>query len=113
MRGQVAWFPIDHIVPRSRGGKTETSNLALACPRCNAHKWAHTNGEDPETGAKFALFNPRTQSWDEHFRLSQIAPYHIEALSPIGRATIGRLCMNDAEIVVIRGLLVELGIIVL
>lgn len=29
---------LDHIVPRYRNGKTEQSNLLLACPRCNASK---------------------------------------------------------------------------
>lgn len=29
---------IDHIVPRSRGGKTVWENVVLACSRCNARK---------------------------------------------------------------------------
>lgn len=29
---QVGGFEIDHIEPRSRGGQTILSNLALACP---------------------------------------------------------------------------------
>lgn len=33
---------IDHIVPRSRGGTDETSNLAPACKRCNRSKRALT-----------------------------------------------------------------------
>ncbi len=35
-RGQVATFPIDHVLPRSSGGETILDNLALACPHCNA-----------------------------------------------------------------------------
>jgi len=28
-------FSVEHIVPRSRGGKTTLDNLALACQGCN------------------------------------------------------------------------------
>lgn len=27
---------IDHVVPRSRGGSSDLSNLVLACPGCNS-----------------------------------------------------------------------------
>ena len=30
---------IDHIVPVSKGGKTEESNLQTLCRRCNRRKW--------------------------------------------------------------------------
>lgn len=33
-------FQVDHLKPHSRGGKTELSNAALACVRCNASKGA-------------------------------------------------------------------------
>lgn len=29
---------IDHVVPRSRGGKHEWTNVVTACTKCNAHK---------------------------------------------------------------------------
>ena len=28
-------FAVEHIVPRSKGGKTTLANLALSCPACN------------------------------------------------------------------------------
>lgn len=31
-------FNVDHIKPRSRGGKDEPSNLVLACHSCNLYK---------------------------------------------------------------------------
>ena len=65
---QVGGFEIDHILPRSRGGPTEITNTALACPHCNARKWAHIDGEDPVSGQRVTLFNPRTQQWEEHFQ---------------------------------------------
>ena len=36
---------IDHVVPRSRGGTDELSNLVLACRRCNSAKGARTPQE--------------------------------------------------------------------
>lgn len=109
-QGQVAWFPMDHVVPRSRGGRTESSNLALACPRCNGHKWAFQSGTDPETGESVALFHPRQQSWPDHFRWSETRELEIDGITPCGRATVNRLKLNDPEIVAIRHVLVELGI---
>ena len=65
---QISGFEIDDILPRSRGGQTDLSNVALACPHCNAHKWAHVAGEDPESGQGVALFDPRIQRWEDHFQ---------------------------------------------
>ena len=36
---------IDHIVPRSRGGKTEWDNVVLACKACNGRKADRLPGE--------------------------------------------------------------------
>jgi 5-methylcytosine-specific restriction endonuclease McrA len=36
---------IDHVVPRSRGGKTVWENVVLACSRCNTRKGSHLLGE--------------------------------------------------------------------
>jgi 5-methylcytosine-specific restriction endonuclease McrA len=35
----------DHIIPVARGGRSDLSNLATACPRCNASKGALTLSE--------------------------------------------------------------------
>jgi hypothetical protein len=110
VEGQVAWFPIDHIIPRSGGGQTESSNLAMACPRCNGHKWAAESGTDPKTGQNVSLFHPRRQRWTDHFRWSPLAAFEVEGLTPCGRATVDRLKMNDPEVVSIRHVLAGLGI---
>src|SRR5205823_1262876 len=68
--GQVGRFPIDHVMPRSLGGATDLANLALACPHCNAHKWAHATALDAVTNDEVPLFNPRTQLWSDHFQWS-------------------------------------------
>lgn len=36
---------LDHIVPLSRGGTNDTSNLRLLCPRCNISKGARMDSE--------------------------------------------------------------------
>jgi hypothetical protein len=109
-RGQVATFPIDHVLPRSGGGETILANLALACPHCNAHKWAHTSSTDPVSGASQPLFNPRTDVWAEHFQWSAQEAGVLEGKTPRGRATIARLQINDGDMVAIRRLLATLGL---
>ena len=107
---QVGGFEVDHIVPRSRGGQTDWANVALACPHCNARKWAHVEGEDPASGQQVALFNPRTQRWEDHFQWAAQSSFAIVGLSAQGRATIARLQMNHPDLVNIRRLLATLGI---
>jgi hypothetical protein len=86
-------LPLDHILPRSRGGLTELGNTALCCHGCNGHKYDHVDGTDPETGQSVPLFHPRQQRWRDHFRWSADL-LSIEGRTPTGRATIERLKMN-------------------
>jgi hypothetical protein len=109
-RGQVATFPIDHVLPRSSGGETRLDNLALACPHCNAHKWAHTTGIEPLSSASAPLFHPRRQVWSDHFQWSVQEVGVLEGKTPCGRATIAQLRINNAEMVAIRQLLTTLGL---
>ncbi len=109
-RGQVATFPVDHAIPQSDGGLTEPDNLVLACPHCNAHKWAHTTGIDPATGKSHPLFNPRKDRWERHFRWSESDPTTLEGKTPRGRGTIERLQMNHTNLLDIRRLLAALGL---
>jgi hypothetical protein len=97
--GQEAAFHLDHVIPRASGGPATTDNLALACVSCSLRKWAKQTAADPETGIEVPLFNPRTQSWSEHFRWDneRVAP-----LTPTGRATVAALAMNRSIIVAIR-----------
>jgi hypothetical protein len=106
---QVATFPADHIVPVVAGGTTELENLALACSRCNACKWTHVAGVDPETGQSVSLFHPRLHIWAEQFRWSASDPTLIEPLTPTGRATVAALDMNAPTHRTIRRLLLALG----
>ena len=90
----TAMFEIDHIQPRSWGGSDSLDNLALACQRCNAYRYNFTTASDPETQTEIALFNPRQQSWAEHFIWTADA-LRILGQTPVGRATANRLDFND------------------
>lgn len=46
---------IDHVVPRSRGGRTEWSNIVTACMSCNIKKGDRT----PEEAGMLLLREPR------------------------------------------------------
>jgi hypothetical protein len=54
---------------------------------------------DPQTGVEAALFNPRLDSWEEHFRWDGV---HVLGLTPTGRATVEALKMNRLLILAIR-----------
>lgn len=109
-RGQVATFPIDHIVPKAAGGSNELSNLALTCPHCNSHKWATALGPDPESGEPVRFFHPREDVWDEHFAWSEDEPGELSGLTPSARATIAALGINNPDMIELRILLGRLGL---
>lgn len=98
---QYVPFTVDHVVPLSRGGEADFSNLALACFHCNRHKSNQVTAVDPRTNKKTALFNPRQHTWHEHFVWS-VDCLTIVGLTPIGRATISKLRLNRARIIPIR-----------
>jgi hypothetical protein len=84
---------IEHILPLAAGGTSNEENLWLACFVCNNAKGTQTRGLDPETGAEVLLFNPRTQSWGEHFAWSTDGT-EVVGTSPVGRATALALQLN-------------------
>jgi hypothetical protein len=90
---------IDHIRPKQHGGDDALVNLALACQGCNLKKGANLAGIDPESGEMVALFNPREQTWAEHFIFQGAL---LVGLTPVGRATVQVLDMNSRERVKIR-----------
>jgi len=91
--GQGASFHIDHIIPRSKGGATSLENLALQCPSCSLHKADRIEALDETSGGRASLFHPLRDVWDEHFRLDTDG--RCVGLSPVGRATVTALHMND------------------
>jgi hypothetical protein len=99
-------FHIEHITARQHGGGDDSSNLALACPDCNAHKGPNLTSIDPETGRLVALFNPRRDVWSEHFSFD--GPM-IVGRTPAGRATVRLLYMNEEARVEMRWRLQQAG----
>lgn len=92
-------FQIEHIRARQHGGDSHSDNLCLACRRCNLYKGPNQSAYDPLTNTLVPLFNPRSDSWAEHFRLNDV---RIEGLTPVGRATVELLRMNDERRVRLR-----------
>jgi HNH endonuclease len=97
-------FAVEHIVPRSKGGRTRLDNLALSCPACNGHKYNKVEGADPLNRTLVPLFNPRKQRWAEHFVWSDDFTLLV-GLTPTGRATVATLQMNQQKMVNLRRLL--------
>jgi hypothetical protein len=97
---------IEHIIARKHGGTSNLSNLALACFHCNFHKQTDLSGIDPVTAKRVALFHPRRQKWERHFRWRGLL---LAGKTPVGRATIEALAMNDDDMIDLRVTLLEEG----
>lgn len=89
---------IEHIMPASAGGSDSPDNLCLSCITCNLSKATATAAPDPETDQIVPLFNPRMQSWAEHFQWSEDG-LRVRGKTPVGRATVARLKMNQPRVV--------------
>jgi hypothetical protein len=92
---------VDHVLPVARGGTDAEDNLCLACELCNQYKWTRTHGLDPASGEQVVLFNPRQDTWAEHFAWSADGT-EVVGLTPCGRATIRILRLNNALAVTVR-----------
>lgn len=105
----MARLEIEHILPRSKGGSHEESNLWLSCPLCNRFKSDHTQWADDITGQLVPLFNPRTQAWSEHFEWTSDG-LRIVGKTPTGRATVSLLHLaDDPDAILVRSYWVEAG----
>jgi HNH endonuclease len=105
----MARLEIEHIIPRSRGGATEESNLWLGCPLCNRAKGDQVEAVDPTTRTSVPLFNPRTQKWAEHFCWSRDG-LRVIGLTPTGRATVVALNLSDdSDRLLVRSFWVQVG----
>lgn len=90
----MARLEIEHIIPLSKQGNNDESNLWLACPICNRYKSDKTTADDLETGETLPLFNPRTQIWSDHFQWSEDG-LRIMGKTPVGRVTVIALHLSD------------------
>lgn len=101
-------FEVDHILPEKEGGRTESENLALSCPICNAFKGARTRGRDPRTGRDVALFHPRRQNWRRHFQWAE-DEQTVEGRTRSGRATVEALQLNNLHLLRLRTIWLAIG----
>jgi hypothetical protein len=85
---------VDHIISEKHGGATLADNLANACVFCNKFKGSDVGSISQQTGLFVRFFNPRSDIWAHHFRISGI---RIESLSPIGEVTARILGFNNPE----------------
>lgn len=53
-------FTIDHVIPRSRGGRSIWENVVCACSKCNRKK----GGQTPEQARMKLINKPIKPSWD-------------------------------------------------
>ena len=70
--------------------------------------WTAVEEADPDSGHSVRLFHTRQDEWDEHFE------WHgggaIAGRTPVGRATVAALRMNDTDMIELRTLLAELDL---
>jgi 5-methylcytosine-specific restriction endonuclease McrA len=102
-------YQVDHIIPVKRHlGSEAPINLAWTCFNCNRNKETDIAGYDLEdTNELTPLFNPRTQTWDDHFDMDGSV---IVAKTAIGRVTLRLLIMNNPDYIDARTFLVEFGL---
>ncbi len=87
----------DHIIARKHGGSDDLENLAWACFQCNTNKGSDIASYDNDVLT--ALFNPRTQIWNDHFEIDELL---IVGKTAVGRVTVRTLDMNQAEQIEVR-----------
>lgn len=102
-------FEVEHVIAKQHGGLPLFSNRAYACLHCNRHKGPNLSGFDKETSrTKLGrLFYPRRHKWQRHFRWQ--GPLLV-GRTPIGRATVQVLAMNDPVRVGLRQELIDEGL---
>ncbi|HEX3531590.1 MAG TPA: HNH endonuclease [Thermoanaerobaculia bacterium] len=99
---------IDHLIPQALGGPTVEENLWLACSACNGSKGHRISARDPESGQIVRLFNPREQSWEEHFFWAD-SGCRIVGKTAVGRATAKELRLNRPLLVRARKVWIAAG----
>jgi hypothetical protein len=98
---------IDHVIAKQHRGRSSFSNLAQICALCNRHKGPNLTGIDLKTRRIMRLYDPRRDTWNEHFlwRLTTLV-----GLTPVGRATITVLAINQSRRVAARAALIAEGL---
>lgn len=99
---------VDHVIAQKHDGPTMAENLALSCLSCNRPKGTDLTTFDPATGEVTLLFNPRIQSWSEHFNIinGRIEGTTPTGTTPTGRATEKLLMFNKPDRILQHRLLI-------
>ncbi|PIY12198.1 MAG: HNH endonuclease [Flexibacter sp. CG_4_10_14_3_um_filter_32_15] len=101
-------FVLEHIFPKSKGGKTEEMNLAFSCQGCNNHKYIKIKSIDNITNKEVDLFNHRVEKWSTNFSWSADV-LTILGITATGRVTVEELKLNRVELQNLRKLLASVG----
>jgi len=92
---------VDHIISEKHGGLTIAENLAFSCAYCNRRKGTDV-GSVTAIGQFVRFFNPRTDTWHEHFAVRRA---RIESVTEIGWVTVKVLGLNEPDRVEERAIL--------
>jgi hypothetical protein len=84
-------------------------NLALSCGGCNGRKRDRVTATDPKTKVNTRFFNPRMDSWSDHFKWNDDFS-EITSLTGIGSATLATLEPNRKGLVNLRKALTLFGV---
>lgn len=98
---------IDHIISIKHRGLTESENLALACQPCNRSKGSDLGSISEISKTLVRFFNPRTDDWNEHFRVNSNG--ELEPLTEIGEVTTFIFGLNEPRRITERLGLIEIG----
>jgi hypothetical protein len=97
---------VDHVIAEKHGGLTVAENLCFACTYCNRAKGPDLGSLSAVTGSLIRFYNPRTDSWSDHFVLNGAT---IDSRTEIGAVTAKILAFNCLERIIERKLLLQLG----
>ena len=97
---------VDHIISLKHDGQAEPDNLAYACAFCNRSKGSDVGSVLLPSRQFTRFFNPRTDLWADHFRLSAAT---IVPVASIGRATARILGFNGDDRILERQTLIAMG----
>lgn len=100
-------FHADHVISIKQGGPTSLDNLAYACPQCNQFKGSDIAAYDDITQTIVPLYNPRTQTWFEHFEMQGAV---VVGKTIVGRATVRLLQINHPDQIESRQNLLDNGL---
>ena len=108
---ELVWgtLEIEHLLPPALGGTDDEENLWIACRACNRNKSDLVLAVDPLTGEECRLFNPRLDSWNDHFCWDNSGS-RVLGITPCGRATAALLLMNLRANVSLRAFWVAAGV---